>query len=433
MELYHSSHNPILPPELCIPDAEAHVFGDRLFLYGSHDQTPGRYCSEDYHVISTADMETWQIGDVALHSADVPWISERNPYPIEDMDARHPTAAFANMVRASGFELESIPPEQRPENLNLSDYLPERELLYAPDCAERDGKYYLFFCTSGYLEGVAVADDPHGPFHDPKQLPCAGIDPAVFLDDDGTVYYFWGQFRSAGARLTQDMQSIEPSSVVRHLLTEEEHGFHEGSSLRKRNGIYYYVYPCVTREGKPTCLAYATAERPFGPYTYRGIIIDNAKCDPQSWNIHGSIEQFHGQWYVFYHRSSGNSQTQRRLCIEPIEFLPDGSIPEVKMTSIGPGRPFQSGERIEGWRACEVEGGAYTEGCVLHMTPGSTAVFRYVELIEPLKSVEVERAGNASICVFLNGKAAEPGFAPGRYELSLTSDKDCVIHSLTVQ
>lgn len=60
------------------------------------------------------------------------------------------------------------------------------------------------------------------------------------------------------------------------------------SSMRKRNGIYYYVYPCVYRDKKLTCLAYATSKSPLGPFTYQGVIIDNAKCDPKSWNIHGS-------------------------------------------------------------------------------------------------------------------------------------------------
>lgn len=118
--------------------------------------------------------------------------------------------------------------------------------------------------------------------------------------------------------------------------------------MRKRNGIYYYVYPCVFRNGRPTCLAYATSKSPLGPFQYRGIIIDNAKCDPESWNIHGSIEEFHGQWYVFYHRSSGNCRANRRLCVEKIFFNDDGTIGEVKMTSQGAGDPFALGEQIEG-------------------------------------------------------------------------------------
>lgn len=103
--------------------------------------------------------------------------------------------------------------------------------------------------------------------------------------------------------------------------------------------------PCLCNEQKP-----------LGPVHLPRIIIDNAKCDPESWNIHGSIEEFHGQWYVFYHRSSGNCRANRRLCVEKIYFNDNGTIDEVKMTSQGAGEPFALGEAIEGWRAAEVEG-----------------------------------------------------------------------------
>ena len=78
------------------------------------------------------------------------------------------------------------------------------------------------------------------------------------------------------------MVFFDDENVVHRIVTGEEHGFHEGSPLRKRNGIYYYVYPCVYRDKKLTCLAYATSKSPLGPFTYQGIIIDNAKCDPKS-------------------------------------------------------------------------------------------------------------------------------------------------------
>ena len=103
------------------------------------------------------------------------------------------------------------------------------------------------------------------------------------------------------------------------LITEAEHGFHEGASIRKRNGIYYLVYADISR-GRPTCLAYATSRSPLGPFTKGGIIIDNTGCDPETWNNHGSIAEFNGQWYIFYHRSSQASNFNRRVCVEPIHF-----------------------------------------------------------------------------------------------------------------
>lgn len=172
----------------------------------------------------------------------------------------------------------------------------EREkpaLLFAPDCMERNGKYYLYFCMPDDSEGVAVSDSPVGPFTNPIQLPCGGIDPAIFIDDDGQAYYYWGQLFSHGVKLNEDMISFNRDEIVDDLVTEEEHFFHEGSSMRKIGDTYYYVYADMER-GKPTSLGYSTSKSPMGPFTYRGIIIDNAGCDPASWNNHGSIECVNG-------------------------------------------------------------------------------------------------------------------------------------------
>jgi len=274
-----------------------------------------------------------------------------------------------------------------------------------------------------------VSDKPEGPFRDPVQLPCGGIDPAVFIDDDGSAYYYWGQFRASAVKLNADMLSFNPRNVVPHIVTEEEHGFHEGSSMRKRNGIYYFIYPCILRGGRPTALAYATASHPLGPFTYRGIIIDNAKCDPDSWNIHGSIEYFNGQWYVFYHRSSQNSRFHRRLCVEPIFFNSDGSINEVKMTSTASGEPFRQGETIEGWRACEVEGGAYIDGKSLVMAAGSKATFRYVKFHAPVTHTHIQQDRDTSVTALVDGQPVNEA-KPGVYTLTLVSENDTVIHSI---
>ena len=119
------------------------------------------------------------------------------------------------------------------------------------------------------------------------------------------------------------------------MIDEARHHFHEGSQLTKRNGIYYLTFADISRKGRPTSIGYATAKSPFGPYTYRGVIVDNAGCDPESWNNHGGIAEFNGQWYVFYHRSTNGSRSMRKACVEPIEFDGDGLIKEVEMTSSG--------------------------------------------------------------------------------------------------
>ena len=95
------------------------------------------------------------------------------------------------------------------------------------------------------------------------------------------------------------------------------------ASIRKIGDWYYLVFADDSRNHKPTCLGYAMSKNPMGPYTYKGVIIDNIGADPAVWNNHGSIEMFDGQCYVFYHRSSHNSQKFRKACIEPVTIAKD--------------------------------------------------------------------------------------------------------------
>lgn len=272
-------------------------------------------------------------------------------------------------------------------------------------------------------EGVAVSETPEGPFKNPVQLPIGGIDPAVFRDDDGQYYLYWGQLFSHGVKLHQDIVSFDSAKIADNLVTEEEHFFHEGSSMRRIGDTYYYIFADMQR-GKPTSLGYATAQSPLGPFTYRGIIIDNEKCDSSSWNNHGSIECVNGQWYVFYHRCSLGSERNRRLCIEPIHISEDGTIPEVKMTSQGAGKPFEQSEKIMGYQACEMQGNAHTMlddnfGEVLSCRHSdkknvqsieydrkSSAVFRYFHCLTEIRKAAFKMAGYGICEIFLNGTKA---------------------------
>jgi len=182
--------------------------------------------------------------------------------------------------------------------------------------------------------------------------------------------------------------------------------------MRKHGDTYYLVYADMER-GKPTALGYATSKSPLGPFIYRGIIIDNDGCDPESWNNHGSIEEFQGQWYVFYHRSSRNSRCMRRLCIEPITILPDGSIPEVPMTSQGVGAPFAPGETIPAYTVCGLTGTAYLDLVpesipapyleqLIHISDGDTALFRYVASDSAYTAIQADASGSGRIRIYLD-------------------------------
>lgn len=306
--------NPICPPGVYIADPEIRQMPDgRIYLYGSRDEPGNAWCSHSYNVLSTSDLIHW------------------------DMEQ----TSFATQGKGK-----------------QTDYT--EQVLYAPDCIHHNGTYYLYYCLQGdgENEGVAVASSPYGPFKDGKKIDgITGIDPSVFIDDDGQAYLFWGQAYAKGAKLSKDMRSIV-GEIHDSLLTYETHAFNEASSVRKRNGIYYYVYGGHQRHGESNCatLNYATATHPFGPYTYRGVIIDNWGSGRNLVNNHGCIVEINGQWYIAYHRPTHASSTMRKACLEPITFNPDGTIPEVEMTTQGAGGPLSPLLRMDAARACLMGG-----------------------------------------------------------------------------
>ena len=369
--------NPILPPHYLIPDGEAHRFSDgRIYLYGSSDiRGSTTYCSPEYRVFSSHDLVHWKDHGVSFQSAQ---------------------------SHAGG-----------------------DALLYAPDCVEYRGKYFLAYCTIGNKEGMAISDSPAGPFA--GAFPVKGadgdaIDPALFVDDDGQVYYFWGQFHLRGARLNLNDFSVDVSSLQTHLLEEQKDGFHEGASIRKRKNWYYLVYSDISR-GRPTCLGYAMSRHPLGPYEKKGIIVDNMGCDPDTWNNHGSIEAFNGEWYVFYHRACQGGRFTRRACIEPIRFKEDGTINEVSMTTQGVSAPPPAGDSMEAWRACLLSGRLHTavtnesdpeSGEHLSMIEdGSWACYKFIDFGK----------GNASRFIVHAASAA----SGGTIEVRLDSPKGAIV------
>ena len=316
------AQNPIVPPGVYIADPSAHAWKDgRLYVYGSRDESPKYFCSWRHDVLSSADLKTWTL--------------------------------TTNVFASKG------PGDQVP----YSD-----ALLFAPDCQYRDGIYYLYYCLASgkNTEGVATSPSPTGPFVKGTNIELKGIneiDPCVFIDDDGQAYYIWGQFSAKMAKLKPNMTEIDPATIRQDVVTEKEHYFHEGGYMVKRKGIYYFVYAHMGRVGRPTCIGYATSKSPMGPFQYRGVIIDNDRCDPGNWNNHGSLVEFKGQWYVFYHRSTHACHTMRKACLEPITFNPDGSINEAEMTTQGAAGPLNPLAKMDAERACLLWGNVRIQAC----------------------------------------------------------------------
>lgn len=317
--------NPILPLWEYVPDGEPRVFGDRVYLYGSHDRAGSdSFCDNK--------LKVWSAPVNDLNN----WVCHGDSFCLKnDGD----TSA----------DIEGL----------------ENCYLYAPDVVEKDGKYYLYMYVF-YSKGVvAKSDKPEGPFklistykYDEADAGDAGVfnDPGVLVDNDGRVYIYYGFERSHFGEINpENMIEIKKGSLKYDMVGggNEERKFFEASSIRKVGDIYYLIYsPKIGSR-----LAYATSKSPEGPFEYRGYIIDNG-VDYPAGNNHGSICQINGQWYIFYHRMTNGTIMSRRACAEKIEILPDGTIPAVEMTSLGFEESLNPYKITPAEIACVLKGGA---------------------------------------------------------------------------
>ncbi len=328
--------NPYLPNWEYIPDGEPRVFGDRVYIYGSHDKAGSdTFCDKVLKCWSAPvnDLNNWTCHGDIFHVAD-------------DRDHKSDT-----------------------------DWTTEINDLYAPDVVEKDGKYYLYAYIMNGRGCVGVSDKPEGPFkllskykyNISEEITCNGwfIDPGVLVDDDGRVYIYCGYERSFLAEINGDnMYEVLDGTCIEHFIPNEdrpedgfegkETWFFEACSPRKVGDTYYMIYS----PKRGSRLAYATSDSPIGPYKYRGYIVDNG-VDYPAGNDHGSIACINGQWYIFYHRMTNNTIMSRRACVEKIEILPDGTIPAVEMTSLGFQDALNPYEITPAEIACVLKGGAF--------------------------------------------------------------------------
>ncbi len=295
------AQNPFITSQFTA-DPSARVFGDRVYVYPSHDIPcgPGRgrigwFCMEDYHVFSSANLTDWTDHGVIVTQNKVPWVK------------------------------------------------PNSYSMWAPDCIARNGKYYFYFPSTprdtatgkGFTIGVAVADAPTGPF---VPQPAAikgvhGIDPNVFIDRDGQAYLYWSQSNIYAAKLKANMLELASEPVT--LGTLPTQGLKEGPYLFERNGIYYLTYPHVAN--KTERLEYATSTSPLGPFQVKGVLMDESPTG--CWTNHHSIITFKNQWYLFYHHNdlSPAFDKNRSVRVDSLFFNPDGTIRKVTPTLRGVG------------------------------------------------------------------------------------------------
>lgn len=380
--------NPFLPLDEYIPDGEPHVFGDRIYLFGSHDKEDGEtFCMLDY----------------------MGWSA-----PVDDLGNWTCSGSIYSAKQDPNYQAET------------------RCHMYAPDVVQgNDGRYYLYYCLSGnYGVGgysnpvsVAVCDTPDGKYEylgvvqtpDGKPLmKYVCFDPAV-INDNGTIRLYYGTWMPLDERrnifsdylltqaearmfgrtveevakavketdgimgpihvtLADDMLTAtsEPVRILpaRVRGTEYEvHPFFEANSIRKIGDIYYFVYSSTKNHE----LCYATSKYPDRDFRYGGVIVSNGdvgfegRKDKDRLNHtgtnHGSIEYINGKWYVFYHRLTHLSDYSRQACAEEIRIFEDGRIPMVEITSCGlNGEPLQGTGTYPAPICCNLTNGKMQHG-----------------------------------------------------------------------
>ena len=316
----NSIPNEPLVTHIYTADPSAHVFEDKIYIYPSHDlehndednDNGDQYKMEDYHVFSMEDINAPCIdcGEV-LHMKDVPWVKKQ---------------------------------------------------MWAPDAIYKNGTYYLFFPARDHDDifrlGVATSKSPAGPFKaEPNYISGSfSIDPAVFIDDDGKAYIYFGglwggqleKWQTGSflpdakgpadnepalgpmvAELSDDLLSFKekPHSIVildenGTLLTagDTNRRYFEGPWMHKYNGYYYLSYST----GDTHYLVYAISKDPQGPFTYQGRILEPVI----GWTTHHSIIEFQGKWYLFYHDASMSGGVNHKRCVKYTElhYREDGTI-----------------------------------------------------------------------------------------------------------
>ncbi|WP_369167437.1 family 43 glycosylhydrolase [Streptomyces sp. R28] len=228
---------------------------------------------------------------------------------------------------------------------------------WAPTIAEKDGKYYFYFCADANI-GVAVSDSPTGPFKDALGRPLlkAGqfsgqmIDPAVFTDDDGQSYLYWGNGHAYVAPLNDDMTSVDTSKMKD--ITPS--GYNEGTFVIKRKGTYYFMWSENDTRDENYRVAYATGPSPTGPWTRHGVILEKDLSLGIKGPGHHSVVHVPNtdDWYIAYHRFAipGGDGTHRETTVDKLEFDADGLIKKVvpTLTGIDPVTVVHAGPDTDG-------------------------------------------------------------------------------------
>lgn len=319
-----NAQNPFIKDQFTA-DPSARVFNGKVYVFPSHDipVPEGKnlredwFAMEDYHVFSSENLVDWTDHGMIVSQYDAPWID---------------STAYS---------------------------------MWAPDCVERNGQYYFYFPATlskpegserrGFGIGVAVADQPEGPYT-VQPIPIegvAGIDPNVLIDSDGQAYLYWSHRHIFVAKLKDNMLELDSEPMIIPNLPEV--GLKEGPWVFERNGLYYLTFPHVENEVER--LEYAIGPTPVGPFTMTGVIMDESPTG--CWTNHHSVVEYNEQWYLFYHHNdySPDFDKNRSVRIDSLSFNPDGTIQKVIPTLRGVGLTKASDPiQLDRYRALSQQG-----------------------------------------------------------------------------
>ncbi|GAB3022055.1 glycoside hydrolase family 43 protein [Bowmanella dokdonensis] len=308
-------------------DPAVMVLDDTVYLYTTHDEQyadGSDYRMYDYRLWTSKDMVSWENRGAVLKYADFDWARG---------DEKTGNAYAHHMIH-------------RKDASDKSRYY----FYVTVEGGQADGKF-------GFAIGVAVSDSPDGPFDDPRGMPMIlledtaqykdhswrNIDPAVFIDDDGNAYLYWGNKQLWWVELEPDLIHLKGESYTLNALGKMQNrdtskvsihavdtlpNFEEAPYVSKHNDLYYLTYAA----GFPESIAYATSSSVTGPWEYQGIIMDPL---PGTTTIHPAIFDFQGNTYLAYHSAQlpGGGSYRRSVCVDRVYFNEDGTIKPIVRTS----------------------------------------------------------------------------------------------------
>lgn len=273
-------------------DPSARVFNNKLYVYTSHDEDTAdanqHFFMNNWQAFSTDDMINWTGYGKIFSLKDISWATKQ---------------------------------------------------AWAPDCIKRNGKFYFYFPVEQTKIGVAIGDSPTGPFNDALGKPLIDnknnetvvgrepIDPAVFIDDDGQAYMYFGCRDARVVKLKENMieldGNIQPVIFKGNEEDKENNGgyYAEAPWMFKRDNTYYFVYS--NGWAPQSTIIYAIGTNPLGPFSYIGEVMSPVGAGTS----HASIVKFNNKWYIFYHNNILSDNGKRRsVCFDEITFNNKGRI-----------------------------------------------------------------------------------------------------------